>query len=156
MGLDMYLTKKLYVPKEKRKKIKVDVAWNKDTKQIATITPTYLSEDIAYWRKANHIHKWFVDNVQDGEDDCREYRVEIEQLKALLSKCEEVIVIHESNIKDKESKYHEILPTQEGFFFGGTDYGEYYIADIIETIGMLKIIIQNHRDFMEYDYHSSW
>lgn len=27
-------------------------------------------KEIGYWRKANHIHKWFVDCVQDGEDDC--------------------------------------------------------------------------------------
>ena len=31
--------------------------------------------EVAYWRKANAIHKWFVDNVQKGKDDCKEYRV---------------------------------------------------------------------------------
>ena len=27
-------------------------------------------EQVGYWRKANQIHNWFVENVQDGEDDC--------------------------------------------------------------------------------------
>lgn len=26
-------------------------------------------QEIGYWRKANHIHKWFVDKVQGGDDD---------------------------------------------------------------------------------------
>ena len=30
----------------------------------------YEDNQIASWRKANAIHKWFVDNVQDGVDDC--------------------------------------------------------------------------------------
>ena len=28
----------------------------------------YDGDQIASWRKANAIHKWFVDNVQDGVD----------------------------------------------------------------------------------------
>ena len=32
-------------------------------------------ESFGYWRKANQIHKWFVDNVQGGIDDCRPYPV---------------------------------------------------------------------------------
>ena len=31
--------------------------------------------EVAYWRKANAIHGWFVYNIQDGVDDQNEYYV---------------------------------------------------------------------------------
>lgn len=40
--------------------------------------------EIAYWRKANHIHKWFVDNVQYGVDDCGTYEVTEADLKKTI------------------------------------------------------------------------
>lgn len=45
-------------------------------------------DQVGYWRKANHIHNWFVENVQDGEDDCR-YHGEVtkEDLEELLVSC---------------------------------------------------------------------
>ena len=71
MGLDMYLTKKSYIknwdfmkPNEKHK-----VTIKKNNKIVKEIKPERISEvieDVGYWRKANAIHKWFVDNVQDG------------------------------------------------------------------------------------------
>ena len=61
MGLDMYLTKRTWVG--------LNYEHNRET---------------GYWRKANHIHQWFVENIQDGNDDCREYYVPRERLKELL------------------------------------------------------------------------
>ncbi len=29
---------------------------------------TTIREEVLYWRKANAIHQWFVENVQGGED----------------------------------------------------------------------------------------
>ena len=69
MGLDMYLSRKKYIGanwehrgitgtidiKQKDKSIPID--FNK---------VTYIEEEVGYWRKANQIHKWFVDNCQDG------------------------------------------------------------------------------------------
>ena len=43
--------------------------------------------EIIYWRKANAIHKWFVENVQEGVDDCGEYEVTVEQLTELRDLC---------------------------------------------------------------------
>jgi hypothetical protein len=31
--------------------------------------------ELAYWRKANQIHNWFVKNVQNGQDNCMPYEV---------------------------------------------------------------------------------
>ncbi len=49
-----------------------------------------IRESFGYWRKANQIHKWFVDNVQDGNDDCKTYYVSTEDLEKLLNICKEV------------------------------------------------------------------
>ena len=77
MGLDMYLHKKVYVqnwehtPEERRSKVDVSVGGNKiDTKKAK-----FVIIQAGYWRKANQIHQWFVDNVQEGVDNCSEYYV---------------------------------------------------------------------------------
>ena len=46
--------------------------------------------EAAYWRKANHIHKWFIDNCAGGEDDCTRIDVDGEDLENLLEVCKKV------------------------------------------------------------------
>lgn len=48
-------------------------------------------EDVGYWRKANQIHNWFVQNVQGGEDDCKFYEVSQSKLIELRDTCQKVI-----------------------------------------------------------------
>lgn len=97
-------------------------------------------KEIGYWRKANHIHKWFVDCVQDGEDDCEKYEVTKSNLLDLKAVCEEVL-----SLKGKdEGKIEEILPTESGFFFGSTSYDEYYFSDVEETIRIINNVFGNN------------
>lgn len=49
--------------------------------------------EAAYWRKANMIHSWFVDNVCDGKDDCCEHDVALEDIKNLLGICKNILRI---------------------------------------------------------------
>lgn len=177
MGLDMYLRRKTYIGnnyKEPEKQVKIDVPG------ITQEKVTYVEEEAGYWRKANHIHQWFVDNVQDGEDNCGDYYVSKEQLQELLNTVNKVLDASElvdgtinagySLKPDGEKIYHtqegkiikdptvakELLPTQEGFFFGGTDYDEYYYENLLETKEMLEEIIAREPDEGDYYYHSSW
>lgn len=150
MGLDMYLHKKTYVKNwdhqtadekhqitiKKGGKIRKDIKRNR----ISSIV-----EEVAYWRKFNALHMWFVENVQKGVDDCGDYYVSDDKLKELLAELEQVV-------KDK-SKAAEILPTASGFFFGGTEYDEYYFYAVKETIKILKELVKEGGDFY---YHSSW
>ena len=46
--------------------------------------------EAAYWRKANQIHKWFIDNCANGEDDCSRIDVDTEDLEELLEVCKKV------------------------------------------------------------------
>ena len=102
--------------------------------------------ECAYWRKANQIHAWFVDNVQDGEDDCGSYEVSGEQLLELVELCKEVL---EKRTKDFSEA---TLPTCAGFFFGSYEYDDYYYEDIENTINQLQNVKPNDT----FTYSSSW
>ena len=104
--------------------------------------------EVGYWRKANQIHQWFVDNVQEGVDNCATYYVSREQLEELKTICEEVL-------KHPE-KAEELLPTQEGFFFGTTEYDEWYFDDIQETIEICEWCLDERKEYDYFEYHSSW
>jgi len=153
MGLDMYLTKKSYVKNwdhmtpEERHTITV-LRGGEPRKDIKPERVCTIEEEVGYWRKANAIHVWFVKNVQNGQDDCREYYVGPEKLKELLDECK--VVLKYENDKYLASKR---LPTQSGFFFGCTDYDEWYYEDLKRTEKILENALQEGGD---YYYSSSW
>ena len=137
-------------------------------------------KQIGYWRKANAIHNWFVQNVQNGVDDCGTYIVTKENLEELLYACNVVVdssklvndkivngyksengkmvpCIEEGQVIVDSSVAENMLPSCDGFFFGGTAYDEYYLQDIKDTVKMLKKVIKD-ADFdseMIY-YQASW
>ena len=147
----MYLYKKTflwtgeYIREEKRDEVVV----MQGGKPHPTIDPKKIKKIVGYWRKANHIHKWFVDNVQSGQDDCRSYEVNYEQLRDLLNVCDDVL--------DDHTKAEQLLPTTSGFFFGGTEYNEYYFEQVQNTYDILMSIVATpEADTDDYAYQSSW
>ena len=147
MGLDMYFSAKRYMwfneddLKESVGQIFPDLPEG--------VTPKEVSFEVGYWRKANAIHKWFVNNVQDGKDDCGDYWVSKENVDDLLSICKQVV--------ENPEKAEELLPTQSGFFFGNTEYNDWYMQDIVDTIDILeraKALLA--KGGYELEYHSSW
>lgn len=143
---------------------------------------TRITEEIGYWRKANQIHNWFVENIQNGEDDCDYHReVTEEDLKELLDVCNKVLASCElvpSNIENGYSfdengnKVYDyvdglavkdpsiaakLLPTTSGFFFGGTEYDEWYVNDIKNTIDIITKALETTNFDTEMIYYvSSW
>ena len=161
MGLDQYLTAKLYLSnfnkEDKEKKDEINVLFRDLDLEVTQIEFT-----IHQWRKSNAIHKWFVDNVQDGNDNCGTYYVSEEKLKELLEIINKILNIPKkeklaNSLKEEYETYeNDLLPTEGGFFFGSTDYDEYYIKDLIETKEMLeKILNEKYKDLSFY-YSSSW
>lgn len=140
-----------------------------------------IHQQVGYWRKANSIHDWFVNHVQNGEDDCR-YHQEVTQgvLYDLLIACETVLeaseltegeyqcgynysggervpnIVYGKYVKDT-SVAEKLLPTTCGFFFGSTEYDEYYIEDIKGTIDIIHKVLET-TDFNKemLFYVSSW
>ena len=125
--------------------------WNETHKKYeeCTINKSNIAEvtfNLAYWRKANQIHAWFIKEVQKGVDDCGEYKVTSKQLEALKELCREVLKKNSNNFSSAN------LPTQAGFFFGSTEYDEYYYSDVKDTLEQLS----NIKEDGIYSYHSSW
>lgn len=151
MGLDMYLAKKTYVKKWAHQKpeaqYQVTVTKGGKPTNIDSEKISYVEEEVAYWRKANAIHGWFVNNVQEGIDDCKSYYVSRTQLQELLDICKQVL--------EDNSKAEELLPATEGFFFGSYEYDEYYFADIKDTVNMLEECLSDE-EADEFEYHASW
>lgn len=141
--------------------------------------------EVAYWRKANQIHKWFVDNCGGGEDNCQSMYVDVEKLEELLRICRKVkrnskLIPHgEVNsfdiaksetvkipykIIEDPTVAKELLPTEAGFFFGSTEYDKYYIEDIDLTIKQLTKILKDLKEeedngsahYISFFYEASW
>lgn len=152
MGLDMYLSKRHYVKRwdhipEAKQYAVVVTRGGKPATHINPERVSYVIEQVGYWRKANQIHQWFVDNVQDGVDDCRDAYVGREHLVELLR-----LVTEALNNRDKAP---ELLPSRNGFFFGSTAYDDYYWSDLEETKIMLTALLAE-TDEGDFYYHSSW
>lgn len=154
MGLDMYLNKKTYVKNWKHmsddEKHTVSVE-GKSSKQIKPERITHIEEEIGYWRKANQIHNWFVNNVQGGIDDCKSHYIDVDNLEELSNLCKEVLADH--------SKADKLLPAQPGFFFGGTEYDGWYFQNLEYTVDMIDGILKEMKEndtYYEFYYESSW
>jgi len=145
MSLDMYLTKKTYIVGSARDKLKIIGLKS----QVQIVRVECIIENIATWRKANAIHQWFVRNVQEGEDDCKQYSVSVKQLKELL----ELSI----QVQKEPNKALELLPTQGGFLFGSTEYNSRYFQSLDYTVEVLEAVLKEDEDqLQEYEYQSSW
>lgn len=159
MGLDMYLNKKTYVkkwnhtPDDKQ----FDVTVNRGGQPYAGIKPervSYVIEEVAYWRKVNAIHQWFVDNCQDGVDDCREAYVSKDDLTKLVEVIRDIFDAAEG--EERDSRAASLLPPTAGFFFGGTELDEYYYGDLQSTLTELTALLAEEDSDGDYYYQSSW
>lgn len=185
MGLDMYLSAKINVygsewaaPEQKALHAKLDKALSKVLPKISDNLDTIeVTREVAYWRKANQVHAWFVREVQGGKDDCRPYYVERKQLQELRDICQRVIdgstlvsaeiengysfsngvrtPILERGLKITNPELAaSLLPTAEGFF-GGTSYDQYYMQDLESTVEQLDKALKLPEN-VYFEYQSSW
>ena len=96
-------------------------------------------ELLAYWRKANHIHGWFERNTSDGYIETCEYYPDCRL------------------VEDDRFLAPELLPVQEGFFFGAFGYeDDYYTQCIDETVSMLERVLKETGEDDELFYHAWW
>jgi hypothetical protein len=184
MGLDMYLDREVYIGAQWEHRnvtgtIEIMIGDRKADVNLSKVSS--ITERVAYWRKANAIHKWFVDNIQGGVDNCGRYYVGREDLQRLLdtvnlvlenSKVSQGQVSHGQTIKDGKwvdiledgevivnpEVAEEYLPTRAGFFFGGTGYDQWYLDDLKYTRDVLEEVLSKEEKagLVDYFYSSSW
>jgi hypothetical protein len=160
MGLDMYMSKKTYVKQWSHNK--PEDQFNVDIKKggepfspIKKERVSYVVEEVAYWRKFNALHNWFVNKCADGVDECQPIYVSEERMKELLETLHKVKEVYDSNPPDKEEQLDDLFPTSSGFFFGGTEYDEYYIQEVNETIELIENLLEEEGGD-DYEYQASW
>ena len=165
MGLNMYLNRKTYISDygfgdaaSPRSQLQIS---GPGTEHIKASRVPEITEEMGYWRKSNQIHAWFVENVQDGEDDCQPHRVSREQLQELMGIVDSILVAYgEGDLAAGTEKAEELLPTIGGFFFGSTDYNEWYFNDLKHTKAILEMCLADDETDTEqrgdFYYQSSW
>ena len=150
MGLDMYLEAEMYVSTygndgaELNKKIQKLVRSSKKMKLSS------IKFQAMYWRKANYIHRWFVNNVQGGVDECQRSEVTKAHLTLLLSTIRDVLAD-----RDKAS---ELLAPASGFFFGDTVIDDWYWNELIRTEAELTELLKLPEigSVWYFYYQASW
>lgn len=186
----MYAVRRHYVRQwdHQKPEERYSVVVTRGGKPVTCIQPERISEikeEVMYWRKANHIHGWFVDNIQDGKDDCKSYFVTQEELRELLDVCERVIesselvegTVYAGTVYDQEhpeglvmrepgkvikdaTVAKELLPTRAGFFFGTEEYDEYYLKEVVRTRDWINQMLSEPAccdgDHSGIHYSSSW
>lgn len=169
MGLDMYLEirKSEYRSKSHQDKgSDLALEYPKDiTEFIPDLTDLRISRqtnyEVGYWRKANQIHNWFMENCARRDeydnpiDDCRPVEITVDKLEALLDTCKKVLADH--------SLAGSLLPTADGFFFGSTEYDDYYFGQIEQTIEIIEPVLKFAKHKLEIKdytwevyYQASW
>lgn len=169
MGLDMYLEirKSEYRSKySKDKGSRLKLEYPKDiTEFIPDLTDLRISRqtnyEVGYWRKANQIHNWFMQNCAERDeydnpiDDCRPVEITVDKLEALLDTCKKVLADH--------SLAGSLLPTADGFFFGSTEYDDYYFGELEQTVEIIEPVLKFAKHKLEIKdyawevyYQASW
>jgi len=119
--------------------------WAYDPNELAFAS---VSIQVGYWRKVNAVHNWFVQELADGEDRCQPIYVPRSSLVDLKIICERIL-------KDNELA-DELLPTGAGFFFGNTDYDEWYFHGIEKTAKIVTKLIEDVPEGWSFEYQASW
>lgn len=142
--------------------------------------------EIGYLRKANAIHKYIIDNYNNGVDNCEPIPLDKEKLKEfykivmqLIYECKltkgkivngysfsrdkngqtKMIPNYETGYtmaKTSQNLCDKLLPTSEGFFFGSTDYDQYYYNDLLEFKNILEKLIKTDDSKYDIYYLASW
>jgi hypothetical protein len=165
MGLDSYLYKKTYVQNwehdSPEKRYSVDVKQGGFNSKIKPERISYIIEQVGYWRKFNALHGYIVDTFASGEDNCQQIYLDNYSLIQILDTLKQAKDILDSDASDEEKsdKLSDVFPTAEGFFFGSTDYEDYYAECVDNAILLLSDLIDECDDdnySYSFYYQASW
>jgi len=153
MGLDMYLYRREYIsgwdwndnPKEM--KLYSDILEYTGAKRCAGSPHAQVEVCVAYWRKANAVHKWFCD-LDGGRDECQSIYVTKGNLIELRDLAK--------SVTEQPAMAGDVLPTQQGFFFGSYDYDDWYMEDMKNTVEQIDNILAASNEYSDFIYRASW
>jgi hypothetical protein len=163
MGLDMYLYRREYIsgwdwndnPKEE--KMYKDILEYTGAKRCVGSPHAQIEVCVAYWRKANAIHGWFVNQLGGGVDECQSIYASKEDLEKLRMACNNVLKMPVGMGIGPEhvAADYGLLPTR-GFFFGSYEIDEYYMEDLRFTITQIDAVLGTSGEYSDFIYRASW
>lgn len=105
------------------------------------------------YRKINFLRNWMIKNTDltdESDTDIVDVYIDSDtdnSLVKLLNDCNEVL--------KNNDKADELLPTLDGFFFGGCDYDKWYFEDVKQVRDDIQAIIDN-KDKIAYVTYQDW
>jgi hypothetical protein len=102
---------------------------------VNEILDSFVSGEDMYYRKVNFLYAYFAD------------RLEGEQCIVTLDDCKKIIKYAETILETKDIDIaKKLLPTQSGFFFGSTEYDDYYFEDVRDVLEQFSEYIDDWTD----------
>ncbi|RAP49219.1 MAG: hypothetical protein BZ138_08055 [Methanosphaera sp. rholeuAM270] len=102
-----------------------------------------------YYRKENWLRNWMEENTMlNSESNCEKIVIHPTQINELHQACEQVLDNHE--LAD------ELLPTQCGFFYGSTDYDEWYFEGVELVKNHMEEIMNMEENVLIVTYEDWW
>lgn len=152
MGLDMYLdcVTMFYDTSNEDARDAAVMPVNIKNDRVKSIT-----ESMIYWRKANQIHRWFVNNVQNGEDNCGTYLVNRDDISSLLAAVTVVLDAKDKSLDLGIERANSLLPPVE--------VGERYWSvldrtkkELEDLLAEMDLTDPKGNFYQHYTYSSSW
>lgn len=94
------------------------------------------TEDVGYMRKHNHLLPYF-----NYADDCSDKFVSKTEVEAFIDDAK--TVLSHRGEEDAQEVADDLIPTESGFFFGSTEYDDYYYACLEEDIRIFEEILED-------------
>ena len=99
------------------------------------IVDTFINHEDMYYRKVNCLYAYFNDRLED--EQCLVTKADVEDI---IDRAKNVLLAHD------EVTSAQLLPTQSGFFFGSTEYDEYYYDDIADVYKLFTKYLEDWTD----------
>lgn len=100
-----------------------------------------------YFRKYNWLYGWVRRKLKVPElENCEHYKLTRPMINDLIEDISKVISDH--------SLAEKVLPTEDGFFFGSTEYDDWYFDDLLDAKEQLTQLLTNMSDGEPADFWS--
>lgn len=107
----------------------------------------YVGEDV-YFRKVNFIYGFFSEEINPDTESCIVSKSRIEDL---IDACKRVF-----QNKGDVGYAEEHLPTQAGFFFGSTEYNDWYWEDVEDCYKKMTEVLDQMDEGDVFLWEFSW
>lgn len=106
--------------------------------------------EVAYYRKYNFLIPAMEKILETRIENNKFYNVDKEDIEKLKNRCKLVMENHDYA--------KELLPTTDGFFFGSTEYDEYYFDDVEHVYNDCNKILENmsKTDEPDFVFYANW